>query len=181
MDAVEDYLESCAQVIVDIEVVESLLRPENHEVFLRYVLKHATIKSESPNHFVARRKRWSENQGRDGARQENGQNEWHDIEYQGAGAKAPPCPGRTLQTPLPQQSSSSVAFENLAKEMLRYLDNGDDVKVGWFCLCKSVFPVSKWPSRREVKMAARFLKYFDKKKTGYVSAAGPDGRRSGRA
>ena len=42
MDAVEDYLESCAQVKVDIEVVESLLRPENLEVSLRYVLKHAT-------------------------------------------------------------------------------------------------------------------------------------------
>ena len=42
IDAVEDYLESCAQVIVDIEVVESLLRPENLEVSLRYVLKHST-------------------------------------------------------------------------------------------------------------------------------------------
>ena len=74
--------------------------------------------------------------GRDVARQEIGQNEWHYIEYQGARAKAPPCPDRTLQTPLPQQSSSSareeeghwvlmedrrrrsVAFENLVKEML---------------------------------------------------------------
>ena len=55
----------------------------------------------------------------------------------------------TLTTPLPQQSSPSateedeghwvlmedsrrrsVAFEKLAKEMLRYLDNSDDVKVG---------------------------------------------------
>ena len=34
MDAVEDYLESCAQVIVDIDVVERLLRPENLEVSL---------------------------------------------------------------------------------------------------------------------------------------------------
>ena len=38
----EDYLESCVHVIVDIEVVERLLRPENLEVSLRYVLKHAT-------------------------------------------------------------------------------------------------------------------------------------------
>ena len=85
--------------------------------------------------------------GRSG-RQENGQNEWCDVECQGPRAKAPPCPDRTLQTPLPQQNSSStreeedhwvlmedrrrriVAFENLAKEMLRYLDNSDDVKVG---------------------------------------------------
>ena len=33
---------SCAQVIVDIDVVERLLWPENLEVSLRYVLKHAT-------------------------------------------------------------------------------------------------------------------------------------------
>ena len=77
-----------------------------------------------------------------------GQNEWYVFEYQGASAKAPPCPGSTLQTLLPQQSSSSareaedhwvlmedrrrrrIAFESLAKEMLRYLDISDDVKVG---------------------------------------------------
>ena len=92
VDAVEDYLESCAQVIVDIEVVESLLRPENLEVSLRYVLKHATRRgsnifqlfdaSEKPNHFVASRRRWLGNQGRNGARQEDVQNEWHHIEYQ---------------------------------------------------------------------------------------------------
>ena len=34
MDAVEEYLESCAQVMVDIVVVERLPRPENLEVFL---------------------------------------------------------------------------------------------------------------------------------------------------
>ena len=153
-----DKLEGCAQVIVDIHVVERLLRPENLEVSLRYVLKHATSRgrnifqlfdtSEKPNRFVASRRRWLENQGRDGARQENGQNEWYDLEYQGARAKAPPCSNSTLQTPLPQQSSSSaseeedhwdvmedrrrrrIAFENLAKGMLRYLDNCNDVKVG---------------------------------------------------
>ena len=54
--------------------------------------------SEKPNHFVASRRRWLESQGRDGARQENGQNKWHDLEYQGARAKAPPYPDRTLQT-----------------------------------------------------------------------------------
>ena len=41
MDAVEDYLESGAPIIVDIDVVERLLRPENLEVSLKYVLKHA--------------------------------------------------------------------------------------------------------------------------------------------
>ena len=118
MDAVEYNLESCAQVIVYIEVVERLLTPENLEVSLRYVLKHATGRgskifqlfdtSEKPNHFVASRRRRLESQGRDGARQENGQNDWHDPYYQGARVKAPPCPDRTLQTHLPQQSSSSA-------------------------------------------------------------------------
>ena len=80
--AVKDYLESCALVKVDIDVVERLLRPENLEVSVRYVLKHATRRgsnlfqlfntSEKPNHFVASRRRWLESQGRDGARQENG-------------------------------------------------------------------------------------------------------------
>ena len=156
IDAVKDYLESCAQVTVDIEVVESLLRPENLEVSLRYVLKYATSSnifqlfdtSVKPNHFVASRRRWLESQGRDGARQENGRHEWYELGCQGAKAKAPPCPNSTLQTPLPQQSSSSAraeedhwevmeerrrrrsAFENLAKGMLRYLDNCNDVKVG---------------------------------------------------
>ena len=86
--AVEDYLESCAQVIVDIEVVESFLRPENLEVSLRYVLKHATRRgsnilqlfdtSEKPNHLRRR----------------------------------------------------DIAFENLAKEMLRYLETSEKLNVG---------------------------------------------------
>ena len=89
-----------------------------------------------------------ESQGRDDARQESGTNEWYDLGYQGARAKAPPCPNSTLQTPLPRQSSSAIegedhhwelreerrsrriAFENLAKGMLRYLDNCNEVKVG---------------------------------------------------
>ena len=86
--------------------------------------------------------------GENGARQESGQDEWHDTEYQGVMAKAPPCPERILKTPLPQQSSPSsrdeegqwisvehrrrrrVAFEEAAKRLLRYLFNSDDVKVG---------------------------------------------------
>ena len=106
IDAVEDYLKQCTQVKVDIEVVESLLMPENLAV-LRDVPKHSTRRgsnifqlfdtSEKPNHFVASRRRWLESQVRDGARQESGQNEWHDIKYQGAMAKAPPCPDRTYK------------------------------------------------------------------------------------
>ena len=72
--------------------------------------------------------------GENNARQESERNEWYDLGYQGAKAKASPCPNSTLQTPLPQQSSSSAgeeedhwelreerrrrrtAFENLATE-----------------------------------------------------------------
>ena len=84
IDAVEDYLESCAQVTVYIDLVESLLSPENLEVSLRYVLKHATSRgsnifqlfdtSEKTIHFVASRRRWLERQESDDARQEKGRN-----------------------------------------------------------------------------------------------------------
>ena len=157
------------------------MEPEKLEVSTRYILKHSTRggskffqlfdTSEKPNHFVASRRRLLEIQVRNGARQESGQNEWHDIEYQGTMAKAPPCPDRTPKTPLLQQSSSSrgegrrvlmedkrrrgVASENLEKEMLRNLNNSDDVKVGITELQerldiseKSVSLFGKWPSRR---------------------------------
>ena len=63
-------------------------------------------------------------------------------------SKAPPCPERTLKTPLPHQSSPSfrdeegqwisvqdrcrrrVSFEETAQGMLRYLENSEDLKVG---------------------------------------------------
>ena len=45
IDAVEDYFENCAQDTVEIELVESLLRPENLEVSSRYVLKHAIYRA----------------------------------------------------------------------------------------------------------------------------------------
>ena len=95
------------------------------------------------------------------------------LSVTGAMAKAPSCPDRTPKTPLLQQSSSSsrgeegrrvlmedrrrrgVAFENLAKEMLRYLNNSDDAKVGITELQerldmseKTVSLFGKWPSRR---------------------------------
>ena len=158
VDALEDYLDKCAQVIVKMNFVESLLRPENREVSLKYVLKHANYGSscvfqlfgtaEKPNHLVVRRRRWLESQVRDDARQESGSNKWYNFGYQGAKANAPLCPISTQKTPLPQQSSSSAreeedhwelreerrrrrtAFENLAKGMLRYLNNCNEVKVG---------------------------------------------------
>ena len=209
----EDYLESFAQVTVDIDVVERLLRPENLEVSLKYVLKHAISRgsnifqlfdtSEKLNHFVASRRRWLESQGRNCARQENGQNEWYDLEYQGDKAKALPCPDSTLPTPLLQQSSSSAkeeedhrvvmedrrrrtsAFENLVKGMLRYLDNSDDAKVGITVVHERVeVPLHFGISIQQVAQLARsesgqkdFRSNFGKKKN-HVS---PDGRRSGKA
>ena len=97
------------------------------------------------------------------------QNEWHDIKYQGIMGKAPPCPERTLETPLPQQSSSSsrneenqrvsaedrrrrrIAFEETAKRRLTYLEDSEDLKVGVIELQeqrKQVFPSSKLLSRQ---------------------------------
>ena len=144
-----------AHVKVDIEVLESLLKPENLEVSPRFLLKYSTRRgsnifqlfdtSEKPNHFVARR-RWLE----------SGPNEWHDIEYRGAMAKAP-CSETTQKNSVAaaklvvsqrrrrplgldgRQAKRGIAFENLAKEMLRYLDNSEEVKVGmWASLnCKN--------------------------------------------
>ena len=127
--------------MVDIEVVERLPRPENLEVSLQHATRRGSNifqldTSERPNHFVASRRRWLESQGRNGARQEKGQNEWYDLEYQGARAKAPPCPDSTSQTLLPQRSSSSAGEEEdhwlfddgrfaKAKDCLRDLGQGN--------------------------------------------------------
>ena len=121
MDAVEDDLEKCTQVKVKNDLVESLLRQENLEIFLRYVLKHENYGgsnifklfdiTEKPDHLVASSRRWLESQGSNDARQEKGRNEWYDLGHQGAKAKAPPCTKSTLQTLLPQQSSSSAIEE----------------------------------------------------------------------
>ena len=74
MEAVEDYLENCDHVKVDIDILLSLLKPEKLEVSLRYVLKYSTRRgsyifqlfdtSEKPNFFVASRRRWLESQGK---------------------------------------------------------------------------------------------------------------------
>ena len=113
MVAVEDNLEKCADIKVDIEELERLMEPEDEEVCQRYILKYSTRggsnifklfdTSEKKDHLVGS----LEHQGERVAVQERWHNEWHDIEYHGAVAKAPPCPDRTLETPLPQRSSSS--------------------------------------------------------------------------
>ena len=79
------------------------MRKEEVVVFSR----SSTAKKER-DHFVESRIRWLEYQGERVALQENGQNDWHDVEYEGKMAKAPPCPERSMKTPLPQQRSSST-------------------------------------------------------------------------
>ena len=115
--------------------MERLLRPEDFEVSLRYVLKHAIGRgsnifklfdtSEKPNHFAASRRRL-ESQGRDGARQENGQNEWYILEYQ---ASASEEEDHWVVMEDRRKRRRRNAFENLAKRMLRYLDGSNDVVV----------------------------------------------------
>ena len=61
----EDYLENCAHVKVDSEVLESLLKPENPRLDdeRRQLFFQLFDTSEKPNHFVASRRRWLESQG----------------------------------------------------------------------------------------------------------------------
>ena len=196
------------------EVLESLMVPENLEVSLRYVLVYSTRggsnifqlfdTSEKQDHFVANSKRWLESQGKNVARQESGQNDWHDIEYQGAMAKAPPWPERTQKTPMPQQSSRSsrgeesqwvavedrrrrrVAFEETAGDILRYLENSEDLKVS---VTESREQLARSEeaiiSIQEVTQQARnenghffFSKFSGKEKKRYALPAGLDGTRN---
>ena len=212
VEAVEDYLEHCANMKADIKALERAMEPENQEISLRYILKYSTRggstifqlfdTSERQDHFVANRKRWLESEGKNVAQQESWQNEWHDIGYQRVMAKAPPCPERTLITPLSQQSSHSsreeegqwvamedrrrrsIAFEKMAKRMLKNLEDSDDVKVGVTELQKQleirkkwVFPLGKLPSKQCVRTAKRFSNFIGKEKKRYVLLVWPDATR----
>ena len=42
MGAVEDHMERCADVKVDVEALERLMEPEDEEVCLRCILKYST-------------------------------------------------------------------------------------------------------------------------------------------
>ena len=76
-----------------------------------------------------------------------------------------------------------IAFENLAKEMLRYRDNSEDVKVGITKLKERLeVPVQIGISIQQVAQWARSENgQSKKKKNSYVLPAGPDGMRSGKA
>ena len=116
--AAENYPENRAHIKVDTDALARPTKPEDEGVCLRYILKYWTKggsnifklfdKSEKNDHLVANRRRWMEHPRGRAATQERWPNEWHDIEYHGAVAKAPPCPERTLNTMLPAQSSSSA-------------------------------------------------------------------------
>ena len=153
---VENYLDNCVHTKVDSEALERL-EPENEGVSLRYILKDSTRggsnifqlfgTAEKKDHFVASRKRWLQSQGEKATEQESWQNEWHGIWVPRRNGESSPCPERTLKTPMPQQSSPSsrdeesqwvavedkrrrrVAFEETAKDILRYLEDSEDLKV----------------------------------------------------
>ena len=107
---------------------------------------------ETIDHLVASRDRWLEYQGKKIDKQERWLSDLQNVNYERTMAKAPPCPERRMRTPLPQQSSSStreedrhwraqertrrkrkrcVAFEDAAKRMLRYLEDSEDLQVGF--------------------------------------------------
>ena len=150
IDAVEDYLENCAQVIVENDLVENLLRPENLEVSLKVRLEARNLQgaatfSSSSTHQNSRITFWqAEDDGwkvREVTMRSRRMGETSGT-YQGAKAKAPPCPNSTLQTSssareeeyhwevMEERRRRRIAFEYLAKGMLRYLDNCNEVKVG---------------------------------------------------
>ena len=78
--AMEDYLEKCINMKVEIAALEHLIAPEEAKVCLRYILKHANRKgsgifeifhtTEKQDHFVASRRRCFEYQGERVALQE---------------------------------------------------------------------------------------------------------------
>ena len=182
--AVEDYLEKCINLKVVIATLERLMEREEAEVCLRYILKHAKRRGssicmifdtkEKNGHFVASRRRWLKYQGERVALQESWQNDWQDIKCEGIVAKAPPCPERTVRTPLPQQSASSnreehsqwslveirrkrrAAFEETAKRMLTYPEDSEDLKVGISELKEQLDTLEEGLSIMQIAQQARF-------------------------
>ena len=107
MGAVENYLESCADIKVDIDALARFVEPEDEGVCLRYILTYST---RGGSHFfqsflIHARKRinsWRI-EGVGWSTQEEGAsthwrwpNEWRDLQYQGAVAKASAVPRQHL-------------------------------------------------------------------------------------
>ena len=129
--AVENYLERCDHIQVEIAALELFMGQEEAEVCLRYILTHVKRRGsrifeifdtkEKNDHLVASRRRWLEHQGERVALQERRQNDWQDIKYEGIMAKTPPCSERRTRTPssVEDRCRRRVAFEDVAKRMLR--------------------------------------------------------------
>ena len=106
------------------------------------------------------------------ALQESWQNEWHDIKFQGMTAKAPPCPERTLKTPLPQQSSSSPRDEEsqwVTVEEVKQLGISEEAGVS----IKQDAQQARNENGQKI-----FFKFSGKEKKMYALPAWPDGTRS---
>ena len=124
------------------------------------------------------------------------------FKYQVVKAKAPPCPERTLKTPMPQQSSPSsrdeesqwvtvedrrrrrLAFEETARGMLRYLEDSEDLKVSVTELQEQLgMSEEAGISIKQVTQQARnengrFFSCSGREKKRYALPAGPHGTRS---
>ena len=75
LEAAEDYLENCANMKVDIEVLERLMEPEKYSTRGGSNIFQLFDTSEKQDRFVATRKRWLESQEKNGAQQESWQND----------------------------------------------------------------------------------------------------------
>ena len=122
------------------------------------------------------------------------------MKYQGEMANAPPCPERTLKTPMPQQSSPSsrdeesqwvavddrrrrrVAVEETARSILRYQEDSEDVKVSVTELQEQLGMTEEagtHPSSPAGKKRERpfILTFPGKEKKMFALPAWPDGTR----
>ena len=212
MGAVENYLENCVHAKLDIEALERSMEPENEEVSPRYTLKYSAGRGSDIFRLLAQQRErttsWqAEDDGwRVGVRMQHCREVGkmrHDIKYQGAMAKAPPCPERNLETPMPQQSSPlsreeesqwvavkdrrsrGVAFEETAEDILRYLDNSEDLKVSVTELQEQLgMSEEAGTSVKHVTHQARnengqhFCNVQARRTKRYTLPVGPDGTRS---
>ena len=179
------------------------MEPEEAEVCLRCVLKHATRRGSSIFEIFHTRNRtiswqaegvgWSTKE-RGSALRERCPDVWQDIKYQGIMAKAPPCPERSMKTPLPQQSSYSTGdeesqwisvedrrrrravFGEMAQRMLRCLEDSEDQK-RWK---KQAFPQCNLPSKHGMRKAERFSNFSGKERRRFALLAWRDGTRNWR-
>ena len=91
------------------------MEPEEAEVSLKYILKHAKRRGSGIFEIFDTEERtilwqaggvgWSTKE-KGVALQKSGQNDWQDVKYEGIKANALPCPEKSMKMPLPQQRSS---------------------------------------------------------------------------